>query len=630
MAEGMLGGILGDEDEKREVEAPDALAGAEAFASAVAAKLAGNDPEVARKTVEFLGKQSQLLETQNKHLEEDHAARLHYLRGQAREVDIRRFGLRLRVGFQLFIALLATGIGIGLVVMLHDAVTSRSVVIEPIDVAPNIASQVPSGKIVAAGLLDVLTKIQAATRTSAERRKLSNAWTNEISIEVPETGVSFGQLERMIKTRFGHDQHIDGDLVQTEKGGLALTVRGTGILPKTFNDEGRNLEKLLTQAGEYVYSQSQPGLWTNYLANTGRYDDAIRFAESSFGAVDASEKPYVLNYWANAILARDGPGAAEETLQFRREEIRLQPDYWVGYNNLMATLWLIGHEEEVPQVAEQMRKLAGGRPGKAPENLYQVYDMLVWDLPAVHASSLADMESHGGIGTRTTFAGAEGLSIAQYEVQMHDPESAALRLKTTPVNEKVASDAALAAMNRAMIAEEQGDLPKAAKEWDVFAVVGADSGYLALSPVSSCYPAVTYQKIGQPQKADAALDKVGALTFVQCYRFQGDVLDLRGDWAGAQEWYEKAVKLVPSSPAGYYSWGVALAKHGDLAGAAAKLDLANQKGPHWADPLKAWGDVLVKQGNTKDALTKYDEALKYAPNWKLLKEAREAVAKLKS
>jgi len=67
MAEGMLGGILGDEDEKGEVEAPDTLAGAEAFASAVAAKLAGNDPEVARKTVEFLGNQSQLLETQNKH-----------------------------------------------------------------------------------------------------------------------------------------------------------------------------------------------------------------------------------------------------------------------------------------------------------------------------------------------------------------------------------------------------------------------------------------------------------------------------------------------------------------------------------------------------------------------------------
>jgi tetratricopeptide (TPR) repeat protein len=247
--------------------------------------------------------------------------------------------------------------------------------------------------------------------------------------------------------------------------------------------------------------------------------------------------------------------------------------------------------------------------------------LLVWDLLAVHASIIADMESHGGIGTRTALAGAEGLSVAQYEVQMHDPESAALRLKTTPVNKKDASDVALAAMNRAMIAEEQGDLPKAANEWDVFAVAGADPGYFFYNPVSFCYSAVTYQKTGQPQKADAALDKVGALTFVQCYRFRGGVLDLRGAWAGAQEWYEKTVKLVPSSPVGYYSWGVAPAKHGDL---------ANQKGPHWADPLKASGDVLVKQVNTRDALAKYDEALKYAPYWNQLKEARDAVSTLTS
>src|ERR1700686_152640 len=64
MAEGMFGGILGDEDEKPEVEAPEPLASAEAFAAAVAAKLAGNDPEVARDTSLFLKKQAQLLEIQ--------------------------------------------------------------------------------------------------------------------------------------------------------------------------------------------------------------------------------------------------------------------------------------------------------------------------------------------------------------------------------------------------------------------------------------------------------------------------------------------------------------------------------------------------------------------------------------
>jgi hypothetical protein len=42
MAEGMLGGVLGDEGDKPEVETPDALAGAEAFASAMAAGIARN------------------------------------------------------------------------------------------------------------------------------------------------------------------------------------------------------------------------------------------------------------------------------------------------------------------------------------------------------------------------------------------------------------------------------------------------------------------------------------------------------------------------------------------------------------------------------------------------------------
>lgn len=248
MAEGILGGILGGEGEKPEVEAPDALAGAEAFASAVAAKLAGNDPEVARDTSAFLKEQTQLLKVQKEHLKEEHVLRIAHLRNQLREEKVRRFGLRLRVGFQLFIALVVTVIGIGAAIMIRDAIASRSVVIDPFEIAPNIAPQVPSGKIVAAGLLDVLTQIQAANQSSAEHRALSNAWTNDIAIEVPETGMSIGQLERILKTRFGHDQHIEGDLVQTEKGGLAVTVRGAGILPKTFTDEGRNLDKRSRQS----------------------------------------------------------------------------------------------------------------------------------------------------------------------------------------------------------------------------------------------------------------------------------------------------------------------------------------------------------------------------------------------
>ena len=208
MAEGLLGGVPRDEDERPDVESSDARAGAEAFAATVAARLSASDSEVARETSAFLKEQTELLRVQKEHLKDEHAARLHLLQGQAREVDIRRFGLRLRVGVQLFIALVATVIGIGGAIVIHDAINSRSVVVEVFEISPGLAAQALNGHIVAAGLHDRLTQLQAATRTSVQKREISSAWTNDIAIDVPETGVSIGQIDRILRTRFGHDQHI--------------------------------------------------------------------------------------------------------------------------------------------------------------------------------------------------------------------------------------------------------------------------------------------------------------------------------------------------------------------------------------------------------------------------------------
>jgi tetratricopeptide (TPR) repeat protein len=620
MAEGLLEGVLGGEEEQRAASTP---VGAEAFAAAVAANLSNHSPEVAAETVRFLRKQTELLEAQRKSVETEH---------EYFEVEWgpRLLARRLRTGFQIFLVLFGTVIGVGLAIVIYSAVQSRSVVIEPFSAPPSLAADGLNGQVLAAGLLDVLTRIQAASRASIEHRNLSNAWTNEISIEVPETGISIGQLERTLKTRFGHDQHIEGDLVKTNAGGLALTVRGNGILPKTFTGEAGTLDELVTQGGEYVFGQSQPGLWASYLTTNDRNDEAIRFAQSAYNAVDSGEKPYLLNAWANAITAKGGEGAMRAALPLYREAVRLKPDYWVGYANIMGALATLGDEEGALRAGEQMMKAAGGRPGRAPEVAYTSYDVTVSDLPAVRAEAITDMESHGGIGTGFGSSATESLGVAQVEVAMHDVEAATLRLKTTPVDEKNILDVAGVANLRAQLAEEAGDLKAAAHEWDAFAAADADPTVSTVGGSNICFAAVTYQKTGQPEKADAALNAVGTLTFVDCYRFRGDVLDLRGDWAGAQEWYAKAVKLAPSVPSGYYSWGLALARHGDLPSAAAKLNDANQRGPHWADPLKAWGDVLVGQGKIKEAAAKYDQALKYAPNWKQLKEARAALTKRKT
>ncbi len=98
--------------------------------------------------------ESHLLKIQARHLEDEHALRVTHLRNQLREEKVRRFGLRLRVGFQLFIVLLATVIGIGVAVMIRDAVASHRVVIEPFDVPPSLSAQGLTGKVVAGKVLD--------------------------------------------------------------------------------------------------------------------------------------------------------------------------------------------------------------------------------------------------------------------------------------------------------------------------------------------------------------------------------------------------------------------------------------------------------------------------------------------
>src|ERR1700722_6766096 len=146
MAEGLLGGILGGEEDKKSAAA---RAGTEAFAASVATNIANQSPAVAAKTAAFLEEQAELVKAQRKSVETEHE----YFKA---EWGQRLLGTRLRTAFQIFIALFATVIGIGVAIMIPDAATSRRVVIEPFHAPPGLAAQGIDGTVVASGLLDEL------------------------------------------------------------------------------------------------------------------------------------------------------------------------------------------------------------------------------------------------------------------------------------------------------------------------------------------------------------------------------------------------------------------------------------------------------------------------------------------
>jgi hypothetical protein len=400
-------------------------------------------------------------------------------------------------------------------------------------------------------------------------------------------------------------------------------VRGDGVQQKTFTGNVNELPRLTTQAAEYVYGQSEPALYATYLSNAGRDTETISFCQAAYTGASKADRPYLLNTWAIAL--QNTSGAADEGLALYRAAVKMKPDFWVGYNNIQNALWVLGDEEGAWRAGEELRRAAGGRPGRAPDKYYQNWDELTWNVPAWLDDTLEDAETSAGIGTLAT---ALGPSIADIYARMHDAQAAELALKTTKADANDPTVDAITHFVRGMLASDAHDTARAASEMEAF-----QRGYI--NPVVStnypgydCWVAPAEEAAGHPEKADAVF--AARKTYVDCIRFHGDILDSRGDWPGAQQAYAAATALAPDLPAGYYSWGVALTRHGDLDAAAAKLKAANQRGPHWADPLKAWGDTLVKQGRVREALDKYDEALKNAPSWTALKLARDLAAKHKS
>ena len=103
----------------------------------------------------------------------------------------QRLGQTLRIGFQLFLVLVATVIGLVAAVMIRDAVTSRRVVIEPFDAPPALAPRGLTGKVIAVGLLDEFSRLQDATHVTSEERDIAGAWADDIRIDA----VSYTHLD---------------------------------------------------------------------------------------------------------------------------------------------------------------------------------------------------------------------------------------------------------------------------------------------------------------------------------------------------------------------------------------------------------------------------------------------------
>jgi tetratricopeptide (TPR) repeat protein len=619
MAEDIIEVLTGGGEETPEVEELESIVSADAFAAATTMQQAGYGPEVAKATEAFLGRQGALLEVQTRHMEAEHRFRLAHLRG-------RLIGLNIRNAFQVFIALAATVIGLGVLTMLVDAFTSRSVVVDAFKAPPAIASRGLSGDVVAKGVLDDLQKMQYATRATGDKGPLSarGAWASDIKVEVPETGVSIGEISRMLHERFGHDVHITGELIQNDAGGFALTVRGDGVPAATFTGGSSDLSKLTVQAAEYVYGRSQPHRYSVYLQNQNRYADAVAFLQGAFPReADGELRPRLANDWGNSLSGVNQPVRAAEKFRLAMSLGKPRSNvWWTAWDNLVGVRGLTD-EETGWRDSHAFLKAAAAAPKREQPDLRLLSSpaQFTWDLPLLLASNIADSKLNGGAGATSA---PDAPAIADNYAWMHDPADSAAWIAAGDPDDPVTKAEALLLQGYAALS--RGDSAGAVAPLEAFYKAWAtDPNLQYLYPNQPCFTGLAYGLAGRRTEAEGVFKRVGAQSL--CFAFHGDVLVHAGDVAGAQRIWAEGLKTGPDLPPIPLHRGLWELGQGDLKAAEADVSAAAAKAPHWADPLKAWGDVLARGGRWRSALAKYDEAAKYAPAWAELKSARAEAAR---
>ena len=562
----------------------------------------------------FLKDQRALLGIQKHHLNEHLSEQLKQLRLGTWE---KRMGVLLRIAT----AFMGLAIAAGLAFLIWDASQSGGLMMEPFAVPPDLAAKGLTGEVIAAKVLDRLGAMQQQTRTARAPRTYANNWDQgDLKLEIPQTGVSLSELDRFLRDKLGHNTHVSGEIVRTDKG-LNLTVRagtdGADSVPGSESD----LDAMVQQAAERVYKLTQPYRYGVYLADQNRGDEAINVFKAMAQTGTTEERAWGYNGWL--VFASDSI-TLPSIMSLYQQTKALDPENGLVLSNAAGNEVSAGRFEAALADYKQTLILEKGRSqGKIRADIIGTYILSTNSnidrlLGAFHdgAQKRIELINAGGTPGGTSFSSG----LAQLQMREHDLAAARVTLRDPLPDRTTFGRVGTYSFN---LQAAKLSLDFMAEDWT--SVLGDGK---ALDPLLTQYsalrallpnavtPFVAYAqaKLGNYTAAEASMANTPGDCY-PCLIARGQIAAMQKQDARADYWFNLAVKSAPSIPFAYTDWGQALMRRGDLTGAIAQFKLANQKGPHFADPLEMWGEVLIAQNRSDLAIAKFTEAEKYAPNW---------------
>lgn len=530
------------------------------------------------------------------------------------DADLRHRGWQIaneRASMALRVLTGVAGVAVAVVLgaLVVSAARSQAVVVEAFGAPPEMAARGYSGQVLASALQDELVRIQTATRSSIAGRNIANAWSGGINVEVPTTGVSIGEIERVLRQKLGRDIHIGGDLTQGPDGVLTLTVRGDGVTPRAFTGPPDQLPALVRQAAEHAYGEAEPALFAHHLYQARRTDESLEIVRRSLArGPDDLTRGQLLNTWGN-LLWMDNH--YDEAIARYEAALTARPWYWGAWRNLVGVTSECCGDEAGLAAARRMRAAIEAAPaGERPTRDYfdAEYALTADNTTAAAVLREEDRQRAGGVLFTTT-----GPRLATLEMARHDWRAAREALAGGD-----SSDPQLERMSLLVGAVEQMEAGRPALALPALRQLSGGQD-IEEAGDALCLLALAHAQNLEREAALGALARSRDTTI--CRARTGEIHEALGDQAAADAAARRSIGAAPSSPYPYEARGRVLLARGDLNGAAWRFDQAHARGPRWADPIKGQGDVLAARGRWAEAAARYRAALEFAPGWQALRAA---------
>jgi tetratricopeptide (TPR) repeat protein len=477
-----------------------------------------------------------------------------------------------------------------------------------------------------------LNALQGDTQSYLAGARVSGEGESPIKIEIPETGLSLGEVSRALREWLGHETHVTGEVYRTTGAdgapALALTIRaGEEPGERILAPEG-GVDALLQSGAEKVYAGISPFRFVDWLKQNNRTPEARELLTrlSVHGTVPQKASAEA------GLAAREVGLPDDERWTHLQEAARLRPQASDVQTSLGSFEERRGHAE----AAFRFRQAALTAPlppglsnsGRKIRDSQRRFNLETasgdWSSALLEGATGAELQdSDPGEWSRQ-------VAMAQADINLHDLDAARRFVQTGYVHIRTPSPGLSVSLEaglsyaKVLLALAESDWNRALAEAAHLRAV--DTSRIFLPWLTDIHEAHALARLGRLAEAEALI----ATTPTDCYpcvRIRAQIAEIKGDHAAADRWFAEALRQGPSLPFAESEWGDALAARGEFDLAASKYEAAHAKSPRFADALKGWGDVLARQGQWSAGLAKYDEALKLAPNWRELHQARDATGK---